>query len=492
MNGKNNIMLPRSTPGTEGIDAKTVMRFIDTAKSEGYELHSIMMVKNGKVAVEGYWSPYASYIRHGMYSVTKTFTATAVGFAISEGLLSLSDRLIDFFPDKAPKNPCEHLKALTIRDLLVMGCGQEEEVDIAKSQDAVKTFMSAPFPVKPGTEFKYNSIASHMLAEVIFHLTGKSLPEYLKPRLFEPLGISNVRWDKTPQGLEMGGWGIHLTTEDLAKMGLLFLQGGKWGGKQIVPETWIREASKRQIDNSPGAPAPDWSAGYCYQMWRNATPGSFRLDGAYGQLSLIYPDKNAVIVITGANTKMVGLFALIGEVLVPSLKDKPLLQIEADADLSKILCELSIDEIKPAERSPLEAEISGKTITFDENDDSLIPFSQRKMAFMTESGIQSARLIFAHKICLFSWREASQERTVKIGLEGRYADSQMELACALNPIKAQGAFCGGTFSFVMRAIEEPHAMHIEMEFSGGTVRLSYYDALESESGIVRHTISGHF
>lgn len=484
------IKLPRSLPSAEGIDANGVMKFIDEAEKLGIELHSLMMIKNGKVAVEGWWSPYAENLRHGCYSVTKTFTATAVGFAVSEGLLSLSDKLIDFFPDKVPSQPCEHLKALTVRDMLCMACGQAAEVDIAETDDAVRAFMGAEFPVKPGTVFNYNSIASHMLAEIIFHLTGKSLPEYLTPRLFKPLGIMDIRWDKTPQGLEMGGWGIHLKTEDLAKMGLLFLQHGQWNGQQIVPESWILEASSKQIDNSPGAPAPDWGAGYCYQMWRNAIPNSYRLDGAYGQLSFVYPDRNAVIAITSAESQTERLFELVNNYLFPALKTEPLHQTPADEALCQRLCGLRIDEKLSADHSPLEAEISGKVIEFDENSGSLIPVSQRWMAFEREFGIHKAKLFFAHNICLFSWSEGLRENSVKIGLDGNYAESMTELAFALNPIRSVGAFTGDTFFFTMRAIEEPHALKAKLSFSGDSVTLSYCDALGTDNDAGWHTVRG--
>jgi len=490
MNGTG-IKLPRSLPSAEGVDANGVIKFIDQAENLGIELHSIMIIKNGRVAVEGWWDPYAENLRHGCYSVTKTFTATAIGFAISEGLLSLSDKLIDFFPDKMPIQPCEHLKALTVRDMLCMTCGQAEEINIAETDDAVRAFMASEFPDKPGTVFKYNSIASHMLAEIIFHLTGKSLPEYLTPRLFNPLGIIDVRWDKTPQGLEMGGWGIHLKTEDLAKMGLLFLQRGRWNGRQVVPESWILEASSKQIDNSAGAPAPDWGAGYCYQMWQNAIPNSYRLDGAYGQFSLIYPEQNAVIAITSAESKTERLFELINNLLFPSLKTEPLHQNQADVVLSRRLCDLRINEKLLADHSPLEVKISGKVIEFDENKGSLIPVSQRQMAFERNFGIHTAKLFFAQNVCLFSWSEGLYENSVKIGLNGDYAESLTELAFTLNPARSIGAFFGDTFVFTMRAIEEPHALKVKINFSEDLVMLSYCDALSVDMDAGWHTVKGH-
>lgn len=486
----NGIKLTRYSPSSVGIDARGVVNFIDEAEKLGCELHSLMIIRNGKVAVEGWWYPYAESIRHGCYSVTKTFTATAVGFAVSEGLLTLNDKLIEFFPDKAPKQPSENLKSLTIRNLLTLSCGQAAEVDLRDTDDAVAKFLSADFPNKPGSVFSYNSVASHMLAEVILHLTGKSLPEYLKPRLLAPLGITDIRWDKTPQGLEMGGWGIHIKTEDFAKMGLLFLQNGRWQGRQIVPEEWIREASAKQIENSSDTTLPDWGAGYCYQMWRNSTPNSYRMDGAYGQLSFVYPDYNAVITITESKSNVEDIFALVRKHLIPAFKDKVLEQENEDSILCRRLLDLSLNEIPPVIRSVLEDEVTGKVIEFEENSASLIPTSQYSMAFVSMSGIKSAKLIFAKNVCLFSWVEGTQENRVKIGMNGAYADSQTELACALNPIKAAGSFCGDTFSFVMRAIEEPHSLKVKIVFSDGCVSLSYCDPIEICNEFEGHTIHG--
>lgn len=479
MNGIS-LKLPRSNPSAEGLDANSVLCFLDSAQNNGIELHSLMIAVNGKVVTEGWWEPYVPGIRHGCYSGTKTFTATAIGFAIAEGRLELTDKLEKFFPEKLSPGQDENLHLLTIHDLLRMSCGQEQEVDIAQVPDAVSAFFNAKFPNKPGSVFKYNSVASHMLAEVVYRLTGNTLLEYLEPRLFAPLGITDVRWDRTPQGLSMGGWGIHLRTEDFLKMGMLFLQRGKWNGRQIVPENWVIHAGSRQIDNAVDGAKMEWAQGYCYQMWRNITPDSIRLDGAYGQFSTIYPRQNAVVTITSATQDTGKLMDLVRELIVPALTGKPMSQPDADSLLLERTAQLSLKETGNIGRGELESKLNGSKLIFEENTCSLIPVSQRYMAFLRDCGIQKAALKFFDHLCLFTWMEGNRNCTVKIGLEGNYAASELELPCADDPVLSVGCWQGSTFQFVIRAIEEPHSLQVRLTVQDNSVKLAYFDPLDPE------------
>lgn len=480
---KIHLKLPRVSPSEAGLDANAVLDFLDAVEDAGLELHSLMITVGGKVAAEGWWAPYAAPLRHGCYSGTKTFTSAAVGFAIEEGLMKEDDSLISFFPEKKKSGQDENMPLVTIRDLLCMACGQGEEVDLAKTDDAVAMFLDAKFPDRPGTVFRYNSIASHMLGEVIFRKTGKTLPEYLEPRLFAPLGITDVRWDRTPQGHPMGGWGIHLRTEDYLKLSILFMQHGKWNGKQILPQGWAERASAWQIDNSSEESLPEWSQGYCYQMWRNVTPGSFRLDGAFGQLCCVYPDRDAVVAVNSAENDVQAELNLIRTVLVPGITGKPMNHPQADRRLAERLSQLSLHETGRACRSNVEKKFRNTDIVFEKNEGSLIPESQRGMAFLRENGIGKASLRFFSDVCLFSWTEGSCSHTVKIGLNGSYAASEIELPCAVDPIFALGYWEGTTFRFVLRAIEEPHAMQGKLTVEDdGTVKLAYFDRLAPVPG----------
>ena len=262
-----------------------------------------------------------------MNSVSKTFTSTAVGFAIAEGKLKLDDKVISFFPDKLPAEVSDNLKEMTVRHLLTMNCGHDTDPtrDVRGKQDAdwVKEFLAWPVEHKPGTFFCYNSVGTYMLSAIVQKVTGEKIVDYLWPRLFRPLGIVNVRWEESPQGVNTGGWGLYLKTEDLAKMGLLLLQDGKWQGKQVLPEAqvpslpagvrpeWLKKM-KMTPKNS------DWLQGYGYQMWR-CRHNAFRADGANGQYILVLPDKDAVIVVTAHLPDMQAELNLIWKYLLPAL-----------------------------------------------------------------------------------------------------------------------------------------------------------------------------
>lgn len=237
---------------------------------------------------------------HVMHSLSKSFTSTAVGLAVAEGKLSIDDPVLKFFPEDAPSEPSAFLKAMRVRDLLTMSTGNEKNATLIDSEHWVKTFLAQPVPFKPGTHFLYNSPATHMLSAIVTKVTGQTVEDYLKPRLFEPLGIERFAWGKSPQGNTEGGWGLEITTEDIAKFGQLYLQKGQWNGKQLVPAAWIEQATSKQVSNGSD-PEKDWDQGYGFQFWR-CRHGAFRGDGAHGQFCIVLPEQDAVIAIT-ANTK---------------------------------------------------------------------------------------------------------------------------------------------------------------------------------------------
>lgn len=322
--------LPRATAAKK-LD-KAMEKYLEAAKKDGQDIHSIMIVQHGNVVAEEWMSEGKEDRPHTLYSVSKTFTATAVGFAIAEGKLKLTDKVISFFPDKLPAEVSENLAAMTVRDLLTMNCGHEKEpfdgIRNRTDVDWVQAFLAHPVEHKPGTCFTYNSMGTYMLSAIVQKVTGEKVADYLFPRLFRPLGIVDVVWEESPQGINTGGWGLSLKTEDLAKMGLLFLQGGKWNGRQILPEGWAEAASSRQVSSVHGTVDPkelkkmaktsDWAQGYGYQMWR-CRNNAFRADGAYGQYILVIPEKDAVIAVTANLGDMQAELNLIWKYLLPAL-----------------------------------------------------------------------------------------------------------------------------------------------------------------------------
>jgi CubicO group peptidase (beta-lactamase class C family) len=319
------IPLPRSTPEAQGVSSEAICDFVRAADTIN-TFHSLMIVRHGRVIAEAWWKPEAADKPHVLNSLSKSFTSTAVGLAIQEGKLNLDDLVLKFFPDDTPSNPSDNLKATTVRDLLTMTCGQDAEAKVIQGKPTVKQFLAQPFPYKPGTHFLYNTVGSYVLSAIVTKVTGQTSLEYLKPRLFEPLGIQNPRWDASPEGYSLGGYGMYLRTEDIAKFGLLYLQKGLWKGNQLIPEKWIEEATSKQVPTEHEDHAKigvDWTQGYGFQFWR-CTHNAFRGDGAGGQFCVVIPDKDTVVVITAATGNMQGELNAIWDNLFPEFQDRPL------------------------------------------------------------------------------------------------------------------------------------------------------------------------
>jgi CubicO group peptidase (beta-lactamase class C family) len=299
---------------------------------ESVLFESLMILKHGKVLYEGWYGDAAPDKPHAMHSVSKSFTATAVGMAVDEGLLKVTDKLVDFFPDQLPEDVSDNLKAVTVHDLLTMNCGQETEARFrGSSEDWVTCFLAHPFVHEPGTWYCYNSLGTYMLSAIVQKLTGEKVLDYLTPRLFEPLHIEVPQWEESPQGINAGGWGLQLKTEDMAKFGQLFLQKGVWNGKRLVSEAWVDEASRYQVPSVPAGTRPDNAAergltpenctfmlGYGYQMWR-CPDNAYRADGARGQYIIIVPDSDAVIACTANSANLQAEQNLIYQYLFPAL-----------------------------------------------------------------------------------------------------------------------------------------------------------------------------
>lgn len=325
--------LPRSTPEAEKVNPKGIANYLDAVAKADMDIHSVMIVRNGKVVAEHWLGDNAAGKPHILNSVSKTFTSTAVGFAVTEGKLKVTDRVISFFPDKLPAEVSPYLRELEIRHLLTMSVGHDLDpspiVREPGNEDWVKAFLAYPIDHQPGTVYVYNSLATYMLSAILQKVTGEKLINYLYPRLFRPLGIVGARWNECPNGINVGGWGLYVKTEDMAKLGLLYLQKGNWKGTQLLPESWIEEASRSHIQSLPAGVKEenltvkpkdsDWLQGYGYQLWRSRH-NSYRADGAGGQYILVLPEKNAVIAVTAQLQDMQAELDLIWKYLLPALK----------------------------------------------------------------------------------------------------------------------------------------------------------------------------
>jgi CubicO group peptidase (beta-lactamase class C family) len=362
--------LPRSAPEAQGVASAAVVGFIDAAEAKINALHGVVIVRHGQVIAEGWWAPYAAEEPHLMYSLSKSFTSTAVGLAIADGKFSVDDPVLKFFPEEAPEKPSNNLKAMRVRDLLTMSTGHHAE-DIAgfpftSEESLVKKFLALPVAHKPGTLFVYNTPATYMLSAIVQKVTGQTVLAYLTPRLFEPLGIEQPTWEASKQGISLGGYGLSLRTEDIAKFGQLYLQGGKWQGQQLVPKAWTETATARWMSNGSN-PAGDWDQGYGFQFWR-CRNGAFRGDGAHGQFCVVLPEQDTVVAITAGTRDLQGVLNVVWEKILPALQAGALpADAAAAAQLRQKLAGLTLKKPAAIATPALARVIAGRRFVFPKN-----------------------------------------------------------------------------------------------------------------------------
>jgi CubicO group peptidase (beta-lactamase class C family) len=314
--------LPTSTPSAEGIDAAGVEAFLDGLESTpGVEPHSIVLVRRGSVVTQGWWAPYSADRVHLLYSLSKSFTSTAVAFAVDEGLLGLDDTVLSHFPELDADVTDPRSRSMRVRDVLAMSSGHRAEA-LGRAletdpADLVRGFLLTPPEADPGSVFAYNQPCTYAVAAIVQRASGLSLTEYLRPRLFEPLGIGQASWQRDGSGREIGFSGLHAQTEAVALLGQLWLQRGVWQGRQLLPASYVDEATRVQVANPDEANA-DWSQGYGFQFWM-ARHG-WRGDGAYGQFCVVLPEHDVVLALTGQTVDMQAVLDLAWQHLLPAFE----------------------------------------------------------------------------------------------------------------------------------------------------------------------------
>lgn len=387
--------LKRTNPEAEGISSAAILAFINALEEHTHPLDAVqgfMLLRHGNVAAEGWWAPYDPQTPHRLYSLSKSFTSTGIGLAVAEGLLTVDDPVLKFFPDDAPENPGDNLKAMRVRHLLSMNTGHHEDTtrQVFGSEDGnwPRTFLSLPVEHEPGSWFVYNTAATYMLSAIITKLTGQSLLDYLRPRLFEPLGIENPTWDSDPRGISVGGTGLYITTDGIARFGQLYLQKGVWNGKQLVSEEWIDEATKATSDNSNTQTNPDWIQGYGYQFWR-CQHDCYRGDGAFGQYCVIMPEQQVVLAINSGLRDMQSVLNKVWEHLLPAIQpDRLPAGPAAHGKLSDKLAALSLPLPEGKPLSPNAGQWSEKTYTLEENE---LQFERVAVRFSDQSSTVTIR-----------------------------------------------------------------------------------------------------
>lgn len=419
-------ILRAKTPQSAGVSAKVVNDFFKNAEEKGLDYHSLMVIRNGKVAIEWYNEPFDKNTTHSMYSVSKSFTATAIGFAVSEGLISLDDKLLDFFPEYAPKNPDEKFEKLTIHNLLRMSSGKQPSFLSDKAKiDWIEDYINSPWVFEPGEKFLYINENIFMLSAIINKVTGMSMREYLRPRLFEPLGIDFPFWETDRNGIEAGGWGLYLKTEDLAKFMLCYLKNGKYKGEQIIPTEWVKLASSKQIDNEYNRPGTDSSYGYGYCFWLDHF-GGYRADGMFSQFGIAFPQHNAVVVVNSSITEeqagLDGIFEFFPRAFEEADEDT---ELETNASVPPVL------SVHPAK----EQEIADRYIKFRKKillnlvgfQVSVLPLAVTYMMSDKAGNIDMVKFDFNGEECTFRWSEGNEHNKIMLGMDGHYRYSTMTL-----------------------------------------------------------------
>jgi CubicO group peptidase (beta-lactamase class C family) len=450
--------LPRSRPEAQGVSPAALLQFVEAADKDLDSMHGFMLVRHGHVVAEGWWSPYDAGSPHSLFSLSKSFTSTAVGLAIAEGKLCVDDEVLRFFPEDVPPEPSKNLKSMRVSDLLRMSTGHQAEPRRTPDEPWTRTFLAQPVPFKPGTHFLYNTSATYMLSAIVQKATGVTVLEYLRPRLFEPLGIEHPSWEASPQGITAGGYGLSIRTEDIAKFGQLYLQKGVWHGKQVVPAAWVEAATSRQTSNGSN-PRSDWDQGYGYQFWRSRH-GAYRGDGAFGQFCIVLPEQDAVVAITSGLTDMQAVLDLVWDKLLPSLKPSPL--AADDESWSKLERMLKGLTLRLQEGTATPAPGSDKTFAFPDND--------RKLEAITlEGGDKGDTLIMRY--------EGAEQRIPC----GRGEWKRCRLAYGRfpeQPAAASGAWTGdGEYAAKICFTETPFILTIRLRFSGDEV------TFDSESNV---------
>jgi CubicO group peptidase (beta-lactamase class C family)/predicted glycoside hydrolase/deacetylase ChbG (UPF0249 family) len=480
--------LPRSTPEAEGISSEGISQFLDAVGKSQHEVHSLMVLRHGKVVAEGWWNPYRADLKHTMYSCSKSFTATAIGFAVSEKRLTVNDKVISFFPDDLPKTISPNLAELKIKDLLSMSAGQDfDPSGMVNSRDSnwIRGFLSIPFVHQPGTKFLYNSLCTYTLSAIVQKVTGEKVIDYLTPRLFKPLGITGADWEVDPRGINVGGWGLRIKTEDMAKFGQLFLQKGMWNGKQVLPKEWVEEASTTKIIQHPDLAqekkdASDWEQGYCYQMWR-CRNNAYRGDGAFGQFIIVMPDQDAVIILTSETGNMQEEFNLVWKYLYPAIKkdDKLPANKSALAALKQQLATLALPLAAKGIASPLVKAISGKTFALAPNDKFI-----QKMGFQFKDDL--CQVTFRNKVDSFKIAFAAGKwafgETKKIG--PALTGAAKAHFVGLPPPKVAGNYQwknDSTLELVLRYIESPHTETFTCQFSKNAITVDVQNSFDKNA-----------
>ncbi|MCL1951569.1 MAG: beta-lactamase family protein, partial [Oscillospiraceae bacterium] len=472
----NALSIPRAkTPGEAGISPQALALLMQDVIDEGLDLHSIMVVRRGQVAYEAFRKPYGPGEPHTLFSTSKSITAIAVGFAVEEGKLGLHDKVADLVPELR-EFPHENWDKLEVVHLLRMSAGKHVNylADKRKKQ-WIRDYARGKWEYAPGEGFNYCNENCYMLCVILHRVCGESVVDFLMPRLFGPLGIHRPFWETDGHGVETGGWGLYLATEDLAKIGLCCIRDGKYGDRQVIPARWVSEMSRPQTDTAADR-NPSGCRGYGYGVWMNPPPGGFRMDGLFAQFVFMFPAYDACIVTTGGEGAM-------HDVMNAVFRRLPALFEEDGAGEG---CEIpSLPAYPPLDAAPrneaLEARLEGRIIRFPETTQrlpvrmgfplSVIPGMIFFMSADKAGGIDRVRFRFGSDSVKFSWSEGAERNTVLCGMDGRARKCKITLGGVEFVMSCSAAWEGDVLRLRLRCLTSVAERRLAFRFRGRGVSL---------------------
>ncbi len=469
------------SPEEVGVLTSKISDFIEDLKKNEIETHSIMILRHGKVAFETWAQPYAADIPHVMYSVSKSFTSTAVGFAVEEGLLSLETRVLDVLPEYSPEETDENLEKLTIYHLLTMTAGKDMPLLADRTKDRwTEDFFEAKWKTVPGEAFSYINENIYILCAVLTKLTGMSVTEYLTPRLFEPLGYGRIPfWEMDPGGIEAGGWGMYITTEELAKISLCYLQGGVYDGKQVIPENWARESTRKQVETN--RKVGDSAVGYGFCFWRNSLPNSYRLDGMFSQFGIVLEEYDAVIAITACEINEQKYRDCIWRHFPAAFFDER--SGLPGKDVSREYPQLEpLEDLPVSTRSSYEKIVNARTLKTQRKrlleaaklPLSMLPIAVVYMSANKAGNIDNIEFEFGENECRLSWTEDEESNSVICGMDGKPRLSEIRLASINFTTSCTAAWTSEkTLTLLMRPLQAVSARQVDFVFDGFDVDIYF-------------------
>lgn len=468
-----NVSIPRADkPEDVGVSSAAIAEYVRDIEKSGIESHSLMIIRHGKVAYESWRKPYEADTPHIMYSVSKSIMAIAAGFAITEGYMTPETRLVDVFPECVPENHDEALEKITLHQLMTMTVGKNVSPLADKtSRHWVRDFMEVRQTFQPGEGWTYVNENTYCVSAMISKLTGMSVTDYLKPRLYEPLGITSYQWERDHTGVETGGWGLYLRTEDLAKIALCCLNDGVYDSKQIIPKEWLDLACSDLTSGISGAP----EYGYGYFIWGCDTPDTVRFDGMFSQLAYIYKEYDAVVVLTNneiIEDKAIECYRRYFPDAFFDNVNPPTVEIPEFTPLK---------EISPMPGQPeTEKKISGRTIKFSSNPVldafgfplSLLTFPTIYMSAVKPGPVDNFRFSFYGDECTMYWAEGKETNIIHIGLDGVPRRSRIRLGRIDYTTSATGAWLDkNTLEIHIRPLESLNKRIFRFTFKGNSVTL---------------------